>query len=451
MLVFYRARLFQAGSKLGRNIKEELRKAYIFVPILILVPLLRRLYLRPEALIRSIENFASQDCEKKRQENIPMQHSLAITISNAVRIWAPGISTGILEVVKRRLTAFDAAFSAHKPEVVDIRLKAVRQLWQDLPGRAYQMDALYGFWATEKDGCPVLVFLRRGVAVVSISFGEDIVIEFVEGSKVAGTLFIAILYCVRICLQSQDCLLVHGAAYARDNRGFMVLGPRGIRKTALSLEMLHRGWHYIADDKFILRERRLYRYQREMLLRDHHFEQLPWLAGWVPSSKQYLRFSNLRKRVRAIARRFLHRKLLPNEDRLLNRGMQCAVGDLFPGQVDGECSSCSAVFLLRTSESFAVESTDTDQALPDVQALQRLANDEFNAMDDMLSLLCKQRVFVPGNADYRRHFPEGACCYSVGVPDAMGVQALAEELCSSLDRSGDLRPKSVKNAGMTNG
>lgn len=364
--------------------------------------------------------------------------TLSFSVADRILVKSESISREISERLQKRISQFEVQWQlAPEKRNADIVIKQVHELWPVVPGQAIQMDALYGFWVTVKNNIATLVLFHKGKAIISVSFSESITINFststsLKHAKLVGKLYIVLLYCLRVCLQSKSSMLIHGSAFTQTREiesqsTFLLLGQRGIRKTMLSLTLMRRGWQYIADDKFVLEKRKAYRYQRNLLIRDHHFEQLPWLQSHIPHADKYLRNKRWRKLFRKILYRFVPKKLLPNEDRLLNKGINCPVAEIFPELISQQGYESQQVFILKNGEEFSVQEIDKSSAIRDIQLLQRMANSEFNDMDDQLSFTHCPYVFTVDEDELAKHLPDKQY-FLISIPYGMSVEAICDEI-----------------------
>ena len=69
-----------------------------------------------------------------------------------------------------------------------------------------------------------------------------------------------------MAFQRQGRALLHGAVFRREEMGLVLFGQRGIGKTQLALNLLRKGWKYVADDKFLLEDGVAHSYQQSLLL-----------------------------------------------------------------------------------------------------------------------------------------------------------------------------------------
>lgn len=369
--------------------------------------------------------------------------SFSFSVSDRIYISGQYISVEILDLLKRRMSNICVNWCPGSCfQDANITLEQVANLETEFPGQARQMDALYGFWVTIRNAKPTLLVFHKGHTIISISFGNNIRIEFqatqrIKLSKLVGKLYCLLLYCIRVSLQSSGHLLIHGAAFSTSlpnhkQRALLILGQRGIRKTMLSLTLMRRGWDYLADDKFILEQRKAVQYQQSILIRDHHFEQLPWLSQVVSNAPEFLKYRQWRKFFRKIAYRIIPKKLLPNEDRLFNSGINCLLSELFPNQLSQQISAPPQVFILKNGERFEIQKISKSEALRDIWLLQRMANAEFNDIDDQLSLSQCQQVITPTIEDLSKHFPEQQY-FRFFIPSSMSVDAIYEEIVQCTD------------------
>lgn len=315
-------------------------------------------------------------------------NSLCFNIHGFVKIWVSNASSEL----KRNLCRHLEGFISEKPvdpEEADIILQELNEL-PTLTGSAKQMDALYGYWITMYQGEVSAVFFHKGNPDIIAVFSNPVRIYYRARRKISRKIHWVMVFCMKFILGNKNLFFCHGAILEKNGHSTLIIGQRGIRKTQLSLTMLKNGWDYISDDKSILHRGKAYPYQSFFLIQDHHFDALPWLEDIVPPHKWSGKRAALRGSIRALAKKYLHKKLLPTGDRLLNPAIKLPVRDLFPDCTVLKSADLSNVILLYVGEYLKIERVSRDDVINDITLIQQLAYAEFNDLELMLSLYKKK-------------------------------------------------------------
>ncbi len=361
-------------------------------------------------------------------------HELHFKIANGPYVACSGLPNSVINSLKQRYKTLATSHVSPAPNQADIVIKTTEQLLFQIPAAASQMAALYGFWLTKNEQTVQVYFFSKGVAVVRICFFDSqYVIEFIPRRKVQGRVNTALMFCLQLRLKQQDKLMTHGAAFSTAKQSFLLFGQRGIGKTQMSLQLLHQGWSYTGDDKFILHNGSARRTQNSLLLRDYHLAALSWLPALLPKQKKPLLGPNSKALLRDWIKSIVPERMLPNEDRLFNKGRQYTVEQLFPHLPVVDKISPNAVIILSYGDNISCHPISRAQAISQITLLQQLANAEFNPLEDFL--LLNQAIKPWSMTDtLDRHFPD-VPCLSLCVPTNIPIETLCKEIAKCLPPS----------------
>lgn len=164
---------------------------------------------------------------------------------------------------------------------------------------------------------PAAVFFFRGRGDLLLRLGSPIELVYRAGSLPFPSRGAShLVWALRQALARRGGLVCHGAALAREQRTLAVFGPPMARKTTVVLGLLHRGWHLVADDRFILAEGQAHALDDTVALRHGHVESFPHLEAEFPTR------ARLRRPLLDLARRRLPSYLLPLVERFLPKEWQ---------------------------------------------------------------------------------------------------------------------------------
>ncbi|NKN33900.1 hypothetical protein [Marichromatium bheemlicum] len=202
------------------------------------------------------------------------------------------------------------------------------------------------------EGRRVLFYSHRGDPDLILDPGTPIRLFVARRAGVVKRFYNALLFAIHLSATRHGGLLLHAAAL-RDPAGrtALVLGPRRSRKTHLTLQLLHQGWDYLADDKLLLLDRRAHLFERRLIIRRHHLGALPWLATRLdhPSAPLMVRSHRLRRlleRLQHQAARHIDEKLQPRLQPLLDPAATCDLSQVFPDNRILSSARPDALFIL---------------------------------------------------------------------------------------------------------
>jgi hypothetical protein len=359
---------------------------------------------------------------------------LTIEIAKRVTLASTGLRPELAHSLRSRLANLSCREVSLAPgQVADIYLVESSELMPEISSSARQMLALYGFHVQYRDHVLRAFFYFKGRPIVCLhvprALDEPLRIEFVMGKKTLGRVHTCLMYALLLAFQRRGRALLHGAVFRREEMGLVLFGQRGIGKTQLALNLLRKGWQYVADDKFLLENGVAHSYQQSLLLRDHHFQALPWLRD---VANYDLRAARTRALLRRVAHQYVPEKFLPNEDRLFNKGKQYNVERLFSEAHICDQVTVTQVMILVGGHELHAEQLDPAQALETISLLQELANDEFSRLTQFLSLF----FLEDASDDYRdvtlrkvlaRNLPD-LPFMRITVPEDCPSEALCEKI-----------------------
>lgn len=360
----------------------------------------------------------------------PEPAPLFLEITPGLRIWAPELPPELHSAVMDKLGHFAAA-AQQEPPNIDIYLSPLEEV-PKVTAEGEQMDALYGFWLTRLHGRLAVVFFKRAEPALVVLIGEKLRILYNPAVNSAGKLRTVLAFCVRLQLGRKGMDLCHGAALEKEGATIVLAGQRGIRKTQLSMHLMRRGWHYLADDKFILYGGTAYRFQAGIFLRSYIFEALPWLKDSVPEYEEMFISPATRNNLRHFARSYIPKKLLPNEDRFLNPGITVTAEKLFGRDNVLDSAVPSTFILLHPGTSFSTLNLSREDFLVEMDLLQQLAYTEFNPLSLMLALHDRS-TRLPHQHLLHRNMPSFSNMQEkkftkIAFPEDFDLENLAEEI-----------------------
>ncbi len=318
-----------------------------------------------------------------------MSESLNFSIHGLVSIYAPQAPAFLQQRLKRSLGGFVTSDTENVEKIDAEKADITFRAWSTAPemtGYCLQMDALYGFAVVMYNDQPCAVFFRKGRPVVAVELAQPCVIHYRSEPDTSGKIHPALIFALNRALMQKGAYLLHGALLQKDNVSLLIAGPRGIRKTTLVLQMLGDGWNYLADDKSVLHQGTLHRFQDSFLIRDQHLVALGERADQIAELAPLRRGLAGRRQIRTLARRHVNRRFLPSEDRLLNAGISLSLRQLFPDGTQLEKIRPTHGILLLHGAQESIQDIANADALDALTAIQHLAYDEFSALQQMASL-----------------------------------------------------------------
>ncbi len=354
---------------------------------------------------------------------------LSIQLNKGPAIVSHELSDNLIAKLEAILANYSHHAITKNVVVADIIIQQTTLLPQSVPESGMQMLALYGFWVCSDNTNTKIYFFHNKRIVLIVNFTKKIEINVIKNSHFAKKLNYVLNFCIYISYIKLQTPLMHGFAMAKNKNAILLFGLRGVGKTQLNLIMQKSGWQFISDDKFILDSNIIHRYQETVLIRDHHYANLPWLRKLIKNPEPEYKIT-LRKLIRKILHQVLPEKLLPNEDRLFNKGKKISIHEFFPGTPAKNSIAPNAIILISKGEKLNIQQINRDKAINQIVLLQRLANSEFLSLENFLQLYS---VIAYDNLKnhLEKNLPD-VIFYHITLPETYKLSQLPEEISQCL-------------------
>lgn len=210
--------------------------------------------------------------------------------------------------------------------------------------------------------------------------GPPTELRYVPKNTSMGRVWWVFLITLRRLLMRSGAMLCHGAVVARNGHGLLLAGHRGQGKTSLTLRLLHEGWDYVAEDKFILWGGVAHAFEQQMRLLPYH---APLFDKNSPLSAQLEKLQRRRQRALPFMQPLL--KLLPGQvsERVrsrLDRSISVRMEQLEGHGLFLENVAVRDVILMRYDAAPA-RKTSPEQGAMAFSQLQGIAFAELHALD----------------------------------------------------------------------
>ncbi len=308
--------------------------------------------------------------------------SVCFDCHSLLKIRAPGISGRLNQLLCRELGLF-VTKNPGSPGRGDIVMEQVSNIPE--PGAfSHQMASIFGFRVTLSGGAVAAVFEHQGKPDVMVVFSDPVKIFYRDRNGIERRVYAMLLFSMMLVLKKKNRLLCHGAVVQHHKKAFLLAGPRGTGKTMLVLSLLRRGWDYLSDDKFMLRDNTAHIFQPFIVLRGHHFSSLPWLGALDPVYEGFARNARRQKRIQTQITRFLPGKLLPSLDRFLNPCIRVGA-DAFSRQTRIlDSARLSVGVLICHGPQFTAARVSRGEFLNGFGLIQQMAAREFSDLEKMI-------------------------------------------------------------------
>lgn len=308
--------------------------------------------------------------------------SVCFDCHSLLKIRAPGIPGGLNQLLCRELGLFITKHLG-SPARGDIVMEQVSNIPEPAAFSHY-MGSLFGFRVIHSGGSVAAVFEHRGTPDVMVVFSDPVKIFYRDRIGIERRVYALLLFSMMRVLKKKNSLLCHGAVVRHHKKALLIAGPRGTGKTLMVLSLLRRGWDYLSDDKFMLRDNTAYIFQPFMVLRAHHFSALPWLGALDPGYDGFARNARRQKRIQEQITRFLPRKFLPSLDRFLNPCIRVGA-DAFSRQTRIlDSVKLSAGVLICHGRQFTAVRVSREAFLNGFGLVQEMAAREFSDLEKMI-------------------------------------------------------------------
>ncbi|MBI9092980.1 MAG: hypothetical protein JEZ12_27510 [Desulfobacterium sp.] len=300
-----------------------------------------------------------------------------------LKIRAPGIPGKLNQLLCRELGRFVTKHLG-SPARADIVMEPVANI-PEPAAFSHHMASRFGFRVIHSRGSVAAVFEHRGTPDVMVVFSDPVKIFYRDRIGIERRVYAMVLFSMMRVLNKKNSLLCHGAVVRHHKNAFLLAGPRGTGKTMLVLSLLRRGWDYLSDDKFMLRDNTAHIFQPFIVLRGHHFSALPWLGALDPGYDGFARNARRQTRIQEQITRFLPRKWLPSLDRFLNPCIRVGA-DAFSRQTRIlDSVKLSAGVLLCHGSQFTAARVSRGAFLNGFGLIQQMAAREFSDLEKMIN------------------------------------------------------------------
>jgi len=366
---------------------------------------------------------------------------LELELHRLVHVRLQQLSTSQVAVVRKRLGHFRVEPTGGAPDVLCAPLPESAAMLRELTPRvAPQQVSTVWF-----EGRRVLLYSHRGHPDLILDPGTPVRLLVSRRAGAIKRFYNALLFAIHLSATRRGGLLLHAAAL-RDPHGrtALVLGPRRSRKTHLTLELLDRGWDYLADDKLLLHQGRAHLFEHRLVIRRHHLSALPWLAERLdgPDAPRTIRSQPLRRlldRLQHVASRTISEKLQPLLQPLINPAFPQDLTRHLPSARILSSARPDALFVLAPGERQDCAPLAATRLLRQLVAIERLYLGGMGPLEAM--------------SDYAHPDPDSADLTTLlernlaGVPGfglAVAEQASTAELADRLARRlADLEPETT--------
>lgn len=269
-------------------------------------------------------------------------------------------------------------------EPLDIILSPMRN--RDNYALYYQSKYFISFWIKEISGNICIIFGYRGLPDIVIILSEPIQVLYTIRSGFAGLLFDRIVDAIQFALIRKKGVLFHGAVMSKENMCILIVGPSGMGKSILVIDMLNDGWDYISEDKFILFNHMAYMFRPYMPIKDYHFQYFPHLLDKRLVNKGRRGFFFSRKKLKSIIYKYFPEDVISRLEGLYSPTYFTQISDISPDRRIIYSAKPNISVILKPGFESSVSFIDRETALQDIQTLQWMAFPDFEKIIRSLSL-----------------------------------------------------------------
>ncbi|MBI5195720.1 MAG: hypothetical protein HZA10_05325 [Nitrospirae bacterium] len=240
------------------------------------------------------------------------------------------------------------------------------------------------FWINKHEGNFFIVFGSIKKPDILIKLSEKMELFYTPKKGCAWRIFDCLVLCIQLALQKKGGMLFHGSVMNQADKAVLLIGPGGIGKSILVLNLLKEGWNYLSEDKFILFDGKAYIFRDYIPLTDYHFDIFPWLYGMRSLDKNTLRHTAFRKRFKKLAESYLPSSVLQHLKYLYNPPMFTDVADICPDCKIIHTAEPSTALILIPGAEFSFAEAGKEEIIGKIKAIQWSA---FPMFEDVLRLL----------------------------------------------------------------
>ena len=237
------------------------------------------------------------------------------------------------------------------------------------------------FQVSKHNGDFFIVFGSIKKPDILIKLSETIELFYTPKKGCAWRIFDCLVLCIQLVLQKKGGMLFHGSVMNQADKTILLIGPGGIGKSILVLNMLKEGWNYLSEDKFFLFDGKAHIFRDYIPLTDYHFDIFPWLYGIKSLDKNALRHAAFRKRFKKLAESYLPVQILQHLKYLYNPPVFTDVADICPSCKIIQTAEPSTALILLPGAEFSVKEVRKEDIIGKIKAIQWSA---FPMFEDVL-------------------------------------------------------------------
>ena len=216
---------------------------------------------------------------------------------------------------------------------------------------------------------------------ILIRLSETIELFYTPKQGCGWRIFDCLVLCIQLALQKKNGMLFHGSVMNKTDKTILLMGPGGIGKSILVLNMLKEGWNYLSEDKFILLNGKAHIFRDYIPLTDYHFDIFPWLYAMKSLDKKALRQAVFRKRFKKLAENYLPVQILQHLKYLYNPPVFTDVADICPDCKIIQTAEPSTALILLPGDEFSVAEVRKEEIIGKIKTIQWSA---FPMLEDVL-------------------------------------------------------------------
>lgn len=250
----------------------------------------------------------------------------------------------------------------------------------------YQSKYFVSFWIKKIQGDVCIVFGYRGMPDIIIVLSDPIKLLYTIRPGFAGLLFDRIIDAIHFALIRKKGILFHGAVMCKGDMCILIVGPSGMGKSILVIDMLNNGWDYISEDKFILFNNKAYMFRPYIPIKDYHFHFFPQLIEKKLVRKSRRGFFFSRKRLKSFIFKYFPEDVISRLEGLYSPTYFVESTDISPERKIITSAKPNISIILKPGFESKISSQDRETALQDILTIHWLAFPDFERIVRLLSL-----------------------------------------------------------------
>jgi GTPase SAR1 family protein len=308
---------------------------------------------------------------------------LWIDIHSIIRVKVHEYNKTLYNILEKYYATFFHE-KGNESERFDIILSQLRN--KDEYAMHYQSKYFVSFWIKKIDGEVCIVFGYRGMPDTVIVLSNPIRLLYTIRKGFAGILFDRIVDAIHFALIRKRGVLFHGAVMSKGNMCILIVGPSGMGKSILVIDMLKDKWDYISEDKFILLNHKAYLFRPYIPIKDYHIRFFPELLERDLLSKNRRSYFFSRKWLKSFIFKYFPEDIISRVEGLYSPTHFAQVNEIFPDCKVIYSAKPNISVILKPGFETKFSLQDRETALQDILTLQWLAFPDFEMVIRTLSL-----------------------------------------------------------------